>query len=248
MGLTAVRGALGFLSRLPIGRDQRAWEAFGATPATFPCSGYVIGALVALPLLVPGPSATVAVLFVVGVYAVTGITHVDGAADLGDAVVAHGTDVERREIMTDAAVGTGGALAVALVLFGLGAASIALAELPRRAVLLVVVAEVGAKTGMALLVCLGAAAHDGLGSAFTTNASVRSVGPVLLVALPATVVAWPRVVPSVAAFLAAILTALVVLRWARANLGGVSGDVIGATNEFARVVALHAGVMAWTLW
>ena len=37
------------------------------------------------------------------------------------------------------------------------------------------------------------------------------------------------------------------LRWAQTNLGGVSGDVLGATNELARVAGLHAGVVAWTL-
>ena len=29
-------------------------------------------------------------------------------------------------------------------------------------------------------------------------------------------------------------------------LGGVNGDVFGAVNELARIVALHAGVVAWT--
>ena len=40
--------------------------------------------------------------------------------------------------------------------------------------------------------------------------------------------------------------ALVVVRWADGALGGVNGDVFGAVNELARVVALHAGVVAWT--
>jgi adenosylcobinamide-GDP ribazoletransferase len=246
--LTALRGALGFLSRVPVGRDEAAWEAFAATPTAFPLAGYPLGALVALPLLLPLPPATLALLFVAGVYLATGINHVDGVADLGDAAAVHGGPAERRAVMKDTAVGTGGALAVALVVLGLGTAGFAIAELPTRAVLLVVAAEVGAKLAMAMLVCLGSAPHDGLGSAFAENAAAtpRALGAAVVVALPAALLTWPRVGPSAAAVLAAVVVALIVLRWARSNLGRVSGDVLGAANELARVAALHAGVIAWT--
>lgn len=247
MVLTAIRGALGFLSRLPIGHDDAAWEAFSNTPVTFPLVGYVLGALVALPLLLPGPIPTVALAFVVGIYVVTGINHIDGVIDLGDALVVHGDAAERREVMKDTTVGAGGTLAVALVVFGLGTAGVALAALPVKTVLLVITAEVGAKLGMAVLVCLGVAAHDGLGSALISNARPRSVVPAILLSIPAALLTWPRVAPAVATLLTALLTALVVLRWAQVNLGGVSGDVLGATNELARIAALHVGVIAWTL-
>jgi adenosylcobinamide-GDP ribazoletransferase len=243
--LKAVRGALGFLSRLPVGHDDAAWEAFRNTPVSLSLAGYVLGALVALPLLFPGPSPTVAFLFVVGIYLVTGINHIDGVTDFGDALVVHGGPNERRAVMKDTAIGVGGALAVALVVFGLTTAGVALAELPPRAVLLVVTAEVGAKLGMAVLVCFGSASHDGLGSALTGN-DPRSVVSPMLVAVPAALLAWPRVASSMATLLAAVVAALFVHRWARVNLGGVSGDVLGATNEIARITALHAGVMAWT--
>jgi adenosylcobinamide-GDP ribazoletransferase len=228
-----------------MGHDETAWEAFRNAPITLPLAGYVLGALVALALLLPGPSPTVALLFVVGIYVVTGINHIDGVADLGDALAVHGNAAKRREVMKDTTVGVGGVLAVALVVLGGGTAGVALAELPVRAVFLVVTAEIGAKLGMAVLVCLGSAAHEGLGSALTGNEPRAVVSPVL-VAVPAALLAWPRVVSGVATLLAAVVAALFVFRWAQVNLGGVSGDVLGATNEIARVVALHAGVVTWT--
>lgn len=247
MNVAAVRGAVGFLSRIPVGGAERDWEAFRETPATFPLVGYLVGALLAIVLLVPGPALTVGTGFVVAVYLLTGITHLDGVADLGDAAVVHGDRARRRSVMHDADVGTGGVLGVALVVFALGSAGVALAGLGRDALALAVLAEVSAKTSMAALVCFGAAGHEGLGSALTDNATARDFLPVTALAAPAVALSWPRLLPAVAAVVGAGAVGAVLLWWARANLGGVSGDVLGATNELARVAALHAGVMAWTL-
>lgn len=245
--LTALRGALGFLSRLPVGHDEDAWEAFRQQPVTIVLAGYILGVLLAPVFLLPGPSPTIALLYVVFVYLLLGITHLDGVADLGDAMVVHGDSERRRAVMSDTAVGTGGVLAVAIVVFGLGTAGLALATLPVRAAILVVVAEVGAKTGMALVVCLGSATHEGLGSAVTAPTNPRSVVPVVAVAMPAILLSWPRLLPAVAAMLGAGIGTVALFRWVQVNLGGINGDVIGATNEIARIVALHAGVIAWTL-
>lgn len=252
MVLTALRGALGFLSRLPVGRDERSWEAFRRSPAAFPLAGYVVGALVAVPLALPAPAPTVAALFVVWVYFVTGVNHADGVADLGDAVVVHGDVADRRAAMTDTTVGVGAVLALGLVLLGTALAGLALAGVasaatPLAALGVVVAAEVGAKLGMAAVACLGTAAHEGLGSALTAHADPRSLVAPGLVALPAAAATWPHPAAGVA-LAAAVAGALCVRRWARDRLGGVSGDVFGASNELARVLGLHAGVIAWTHW
>lgn len=248
MVLTAIRGALGFLTRVPVGHDESAWNAFARTPVAFPIVGYLVGATLVLPLLVPGPAVTIAVLFVGTVYLVTGINHLDGVADVGDAAVVHGNATERRAVMTDTAVGVGGAFAVVLTVLALWAGAIGMLELSTRAIVLVVVAEVGAKTAVALCICFGSAPHEGLGSTFVDNATPRSAVPVALVAAGVVFLSWPRVIPSIAALSAAVLAGVTTLLWARRRFGGVSGDVLGATNELARIAALHVGVIAWTLW
>ena len=260
MVLTAVRGALGFLTRLPTGRSEAAWTAFRESPAAFPLAGWVVGALAAVPLFAataPGtgatPAPTVAVGYLLVLYAVTGINHADGVADLGDAAAVHGDPADRRAVLKDTEVGVGAVLALGLVLVGLALAALSLAGLPPvaarnavvgvpAAVAVVVAAEVGAKLGMAALACLGTPAFEGLGSAFTHNDPAGLVGPA---AVSAPVVLFGA--PAVAALLGAVATSLALLRWARANLGGVNGDVFGAANELARVAGLHLGVVAWTL-
>jgi adenosylcobinamide-GDP ribazoletransferase len=255
--LTAVRGALGFLTRLPTGRSEAAWTAFSETPAAFPLAGWVAGALAAAPFAAAGvrpvPAPTVAFGYLLALYAVTGINHADGVADLGDAAVVHGDSEERRAVLKDTEVGVGAVLALALVLAGLALAALALAGLPATtarnaavgvpaAVAIVVAAEVGAKLGMAALACLGDPAFEGLGSAFTDNRPAALVTPAL-VAAPVALFG----VPAVAALGGALAVALGLLRWSRANLGGVNGDVFGAANELGRLVGLHLGVVAWTL-
>ena len=248
--VAAVRGSLGFLTQFPVGTDRRAWTAFRRTPAAFVPVGYLVGALAAVPVLVPLPVATAAVLFPLWLVALTGINHADGVADVGDAAVVHGGEdpvAARRRVLKDSAVGVGGTLALALLVAALVAAGAALAGLPPRAALAVVVAaEVSGKLGMALLACLGNAPADGLGAQLTRVSGGRDLLVPVLLALPAAVLTLPSLAAAVTLG-AGVLTTLVCWRWADARLGGVNGDVFGAANELARVVALHTGVIAWTL-
>ena len=257
MVLTAAKGALGFLTRLPTGRNEAAWTAFSETPAAFPLAGWVVGALAATPLVAAAllslPAQTAAFGYLLALYAVTGVNHADGVADLGDAAAVHGDPDDRRAVLKDTEVGVGAALALGLVLVGLALAGLALAGLPPvahstavlgvpAAVAIVVAAEVGAKVGMAALACLGDPAFEGLGSAFTGNDPAALVAPAL-VAAPVVLLG----APAVAALAGAVTVALALLSWAEARLGGVNGDVFGATNELARLAGLHLGVVAWTL-
>jgi adenosylcobinamide-GDP ribazoletransferase len=245
MVISALRGAVGFLTRVPVGHDEQAWNAFRESPVSLPLTGYLIGGVAALPLLFPGPNATAAALFVVWLYLLTGITHIDGLADLGDALVVHGSAEDRQAVLKDTTLGVGGTLAVVVALITLAMAGVSLAGEPLTGIALVITAEVTAKLGMATLVCTGSATHEGLASAMTGSARPRAlVGPAL-VALPAAALTWPHPASAVA-FVAGIASVLLVRRWARRNLGGVNGDIFGAGNEIARLVALHAGVIAWT--
>ena len=244
-GVNALRGALGFLTRVSVGHDDADWEAFRETPAAFVAVGYLVGALLSLSLFVPGREAT-AVALVLSIPLVCGINHVDGLADWADAAVVHGDRERRREVLTDTTTGVGALVAVSLVVSGLALAGLALATLPLVvAIGIVIAAEVGAKLAMALVVCLGDAAHEGFGSSFTERSERGDALAPLATSLPVLALAP---VAGVAALLAAGGLVFAALSWSDRHLGGVSGDVIGATNELARLVALHAGVIAWTLW
>ncbi len=251
MVLTALRGGVGFLTRIPVGQSGAAWDAFVRRPAVFPLVGYVVGAVVALPMLLAGtavPPLAVASLTLAWVYLVTGITHVDGLADLGDAAVVHGDAEARVEVLTDAMTGVGGTVAIGVVLVGTALGLVAVAGLPVRVALAVVVAaEVGAKTAMAGIACLGTAAFEGLGSAVTEPAGVWNLPAVVALAGPAALLAWPTPAATAAALGGGVAAGGLLGGYATRLLDGVNGDVLGAANEAARLAGLHLGVIAWTL-
>lgn len=250
MVLTALRGGVGFLTRIPVGHSGEAWDAFAETPAVFPLVGYVLGGALALPCLLvatPVSPAVVAAAALPWLYLLAGVTHVDGLADLADAAVVHGDSEERIEVLTDAVTGVGGTVAVGIGLVGTALGFVAVAGLPlRQAVAVVVAAEVGAKLTMAGVACLGVAAFEGLGSAFTEPARATHLPVAVALALPAAVLSWPT--PAAAVAVAGAVAAGGLLgAYGSRLLGGVNGDVFGAANEVARFAGLHAGVIAWTL-
>jgi len=207
---------------------------------------YLLGGVFVLPVVAPVPAVTTAVVLPVWILLLTGITHLDGLADCGDAAVVH-DDRDRHAILKDSAIGVGGVVAVGTALLGLALAGYALADVPLNAALgIVITAEVGAKASMAAVACVGEATHDGLGAALTRPTPPTRIGLVGILALPAVVLTWPT--PVAAGTLGAtVLASGSIYGWARRALGGVSGDVLGATNELARLVGLHMGVLVWTL-
>jgi adenosylcobinamide-GDP ribazoletransferase len=241
----ALRGGVAFLTRLPVGTDEGAWRRFRTFPAAFPLVGYLVGAVAAVPFVLPLSAHATAAAYLFVLVGLVGVTHLDGVADLGDAAVVHDAD-DRREALKDTTTGVGATVAVALVVVALALAALSLADLqPVSAVAIVVAGEVGAKLGMATVACVGSASHDGLGSQFTSTADPALLAGPLVAALPAVLLTGLSPAAPVAV-LCGPLVALVVVRWADGALGGVNGDVFGAVNELARVVALHAGVVAWT--
>jgi adenosylcobinamide-GDP ribazoletransferase len=208
--------------------------------------GYCIGAVGALPVVVlPGPTA--AVVYPATILGLTGITHLDGLADLADASVVHGPSADRRSVMQDTITGVGGTVAIGLSLLGLALAGLALASAPLPvAAGVVIAAEVGAKLSMVGLAALAKPAHEGMGSQLLGSSATQLL-VAAAVAAPAGLLAWPALAGFLA-FVGAIVGGAGVAWGAARLLGGVSGDVFGATNEVARLVAVHVGVVAWTHW
>ena len=247
--LVAIRGAVAFLTRLPVGGSQAGWEAFRRRPYTMVVVGYLVGALAGAAFFLPVQPTTVVAAYLVALYGLTGLTHADGLADLGDAMAVHGDSERRRDVLKDSATGVGGVLLLGVTLLVLTLGALAFAGVDAMtAFRLAIAAEVGAKLGMVLVVCYGRSAHEGLGSQLVDRLDSTYIPAALIAAVPAIAVAPSETVYAlVGAIVAGPLVGVATLTWAHSRLGGVNGDVLGATNEIGRAVGLHLGVSLWIL-
>jgi len=240
-GVRAAAAAVAFLTRVPVGRVvelDAADVARGA--ALFPLVGLGIGAVVgALADVLAEPlTAPLAAVVAVGTgAALTGALHLDGLADAADALGA--TTRERAlEIMRDHRIGVYGALALLFdVALRIGAVAVLAArgDALRFCACAACVARV---TPVVLGVTLPYARTVGK-AGFVAAAGPLGTAIAVATATAASVFlqAWPLVLVAAAAI---ALSAPVVLRW----LGGVTGDVLGASAELTETAAL---VLAVTL-
>lgn len=229
--------ALQFLTRVPI-RLRRAPD-MARMVVWFPLAGAVIGlavggAAAGLWHLVP-PLVAAAVAVTVGL-SITGAFHEDGLGDIADAF-GGGHTVERRlEIMKDSRHGTYGVTAMCASIV---VRIVSLGSLPGPAAMFAaaVTAHVMART---VAVCLMAAAplatHRGLGADYgqSTTARRAATAAVTGLALTALVVGWWVLPLAVAAVVAAAAVGMLAVR----KIGGISGDVLGATEQVAECLCL----------
>jgi adenosylcobinamide-GDP ribazoletransferase len=251
LGLDAAATAIGFLTRIPVpalpasARESPSAGSARESPSLsdaalfFPLVGLLVGGTGALVRLLVGDAlsrdaATVAALAAMVI--VTGGLHEDGLADTADALAPHTTRERRLEIMRDPRVGSFGVLALVLTLLF---AFTLLAPLDDgRFAQVVLVAHVLARWSMlALALFVGAARADGLGSQFRPGAASVLVASAYTVGIAL----WVGGAADGAEALGlAVLVTFVGGFVASRALGGVTGDVYGATNKLVELVAYAA--------
>ncbi|NOQ29452.1 MAG: adenosylcobinamide-GDP ribazoletransferase, partial [Methanosarcinales archaeon] len=212
------------------------------------------------------PPEAASVMIVASLYYLTGINHLDGLSDFGDGFVAHGSREKKIGAMRDVSLGIGGVVFCVIAVLGLFAAMSGI--LGRDAVgvgyqflAVMIASEVSAKQAMLTISAFGKSIHPGLGSIMIDETGFREFALGLVFSAAVCVLVFAGVgggmyggmgagaglpVLGIAMLGSAIALSLVVLRIANRNFGGISGDVIGATNEIARLGALLVAV-AWVM-
>jgi adenosylcobinamide-GDP ribazoletransferase len=235
--------AMQFLTRLPVPQIPVVDGDLRRATAAFPLVGVVVGACAWVvfagihALLGPAPAAVGAVAAAV---TVTGAFHEDGLADTFDGLWGGWDPQQRLTIMRDSRLGTYGAAALVLMVLGqvvvladvdvvLAARALLAGHVLGRAAVLVQIRALLPVTDQGS----GARVAEpitgwGLAFAFlvTTGVviAVAGVGAPVLVLLALVAVALMR-------------------RAARRKLGGLTGDILGATQQIALLLVM-AGVVA----
>jgi adenosylcobinamide-GDP ribazoletransferase len=163
----------------------------------------------------------------------TGLQHLDGLIDLGNAL-GLGKLEERRAAAHRWTVSYKGALLAivveALAFFGLTLMNIQVAFLG------IIAAEVAAKLGMVTIAVVGEPTHRGLGSIFLESAKKKRN---IIAFLTAILIVYVLLGPTgIGVAFVSMLLGVFMGRVGKSVFGGVSGDMLGATNEVVRAAAL----------
>jgi adenosylcobinamide-GDP ribazoletransferase len=248
--IRALKCSIAFLTRMPVGMDSKTIPMVSKHIYLFPVIGGFIGLIggavaVATCMLDLGP--IVGILTLGSILLITGLHHTDGLLDFGDGLMALGTREERIKVMRDTAVGTGG---VATGFIVLAATALTISEIPLGHLLgSMVVSESSAKLGMVFGAKLGKSSGGGLASAFLDSMRGRSGWGKSLVAFVLCVViaaVWRQPVLLIG-LVAAAISGIVVCQISNSSFGALTGDGLGAINEFARMASLVAimGAIRW---
>jgi adenosylcobinamide-GDP ribazoletransferase len=205
----------------------------------------LLNAYIALPVnllatLIPA-AMTIAFLLVM-----TGLQHFDGLIDLGNAVGIR--NLHDRKMKAHEWTVTYGGAVLALAVEGSAVAGLLFVVLGSMNLWLVfsavILAELSAKLAMVTIVWIGKPSHKGLGSIFLAKAKKKK--NFIAYALSALIVypvfyftGYPILgLAAVALVFVSVPVAFLMKKVSESVFGGVSGDMIGATNEVARAITL----------
>jgi adenosylcobinamide-GDP ribazoletransferase len=241
--IAALRAAVVFLTRIPVGAVGDVGLARAG--AWFPLVGALVGGIglavwwAADALAGPLAAAVAAVLATV---IVTGALHEDGLADTADGLWGGVTRERRLEIMRDSRLGTYGALALAgdlLLRVALLAPAGSIADAAR---MLLAGHVLGRAAPLVLSAWLPPARADGQGQRLgrLSGLDVAVAAVTVLVVAVAAGGWWASVLLAAAA-----LPMLGLRRAARRRIGGVTGDVLGASVALTNLaVAIAVAALA----
>jgi adenosylcobinamide-GDP ribazoletransferase len=238
--------ALAFLTRLPV-RQGQAWrdaDLAGSAPL-FPLVGGLIGLAggltytLALGLgLPPWPAAALALATTIGA---TGALHEDGLADVADGFGGGRAREDKLRIMRDPCIGSYGTIALVLALLARASALVALADPSAVVATLVTAGAISRAALPAVMASLPLARVDGLAAQTGRPHPLRAAAAVLIAVLTAAALLGQG---APAALLAGAVGAVVVALLARRQIGGYTGDVLGAIQQIAEIGVLFGAVAA----
>ncbi len=204
----------------------------------FPIVGIAIGLLVGSfgfglsfildPLLV-------SLLVVASIAIVTGIHHADGLADFADGLMVKGSKARKLQAMKDLSTGSAGIVAIVLYLIGL-VVTISLTsgfDLFRA----ILISEILAKFSMVLMASLGNSASLGSNSPFVKimKDKKKLAAAFIIMLIPVIVIGETTGLMMLGV---TVTLTLFLLAISIRSFGGITGDVLGATNELTRLASL----------
>jgi adenosylcobinamide-GDP ribazoletransferase len=234
-----VRLACGLLTRLPVPGRGRPGGPLRRAAHAFPLVGALVGLIAAgayhAALLVGLPTLAAALLALLAAVLATGALHEDGLADTADGFGGGRDRDHKLAIMRDSRIGAYGVLAL---IFAVGLKLAALGALPPRGVLpALVAAHVASRAVLPWVMWQERPARaDGLAVAAGAPAGAAVLWSLGLGAAALLLALGP--VGGLIALAAAAILAQGLAWLARRQVGGITGDVLGALQQAVEVAVL----------
>lgn len=229
-----------FLTRLPApGWPDAAARKLSTGMWAFPVAGVIVATIAGFVYAICdalGMPVYISSLFaVIALIMATGGLHEDGLSDLADGIWGGADPAKRLAIMSDSRIGAFGAIALIVSISG-RAAAIATIGQPLFVLGALIAAAAVSRAVIPALMSFGTPAKtEGLGASAGKPAAA-AWGSALLLAAVICAIAAPA--GWFACMIAAAAGAALVSWFARRNLGGYTGDVLGAAQQVAELFAL----------
>jgi len=199
--------------------------------------GFLVADLFHLPILIAA-----ALIYSFSIW-FTGFHHLDGLIDFGDGMMVHGSPEKNIGVMRDKRIGTGGIayiLIVGLITFA------AIGSSPAVLIFyILLVSEIAAKMGIVTCATFSKPFPDGTGRFFieSMNKKLLLLSFILASAVGFLTLNMLGIIGITMGLLSGIIIALV----AKKNFTWATGDVLGTSNEVARMLALVIMVTLFSL-
>jgi adenosylcobinamide-GDP ribazoletransferase len=204
----------------------------------FPIVGIVIGLIIGTlgyGLSLYLEPLIVSLVVVASLAVITGIHHTDGLADFADGLMTRGSKEKKRKSMKDLSVGSAGIFSI--VLYAIGVIIALSLSSGMELFKIILLSEIMAKFSMVLMAGLGNSASIGSNSPFMDSMKDKKR---LLVAGIITIIPFIIIgeMNGFIVFASGIVVTMFLVGLSTRSFGGITGDVMGASNELTRLSSL----------
>lgn len=169
---------------------------------------------------------------------ITGVHHTDALADFADGIMVKGGIEKKYKVIHDPFVGSAGVVAIITYFIGMTITISTYKEIDRLIISLLI-SEIIAKYAMVFQAFFSQSAWEGYSSLFTKNMKSKKkiIISTSMTVILVIIIGKLNTLFMMQVFITCVISTIIIYI-SKKNFGGITGDVMGATNEIIRLFCL----------